>query len=492
MIDPMHKNTRCFIAVDSGAKSPTAKPVKKKEETFMRRNIHIPKQKKPNFQKLLGILRSRAAVPAILSAVLISFISVMSIFYTPCYEVFVQGRAVGITASASLGDIVDRANSQISTISGLPGDIRSDITYVFKLSSKSNLSDTETIFDNILKLSSNITYASVMSVDGQEVISLPSKEAAQAALHDLKMSYMATPETEVEILSDVTITPQYVPSDQVIPASSALDILSRSETVDITYTANEDDSVWSIAKQFNLSADKVLQLNPSLVGSVSPGDVLTLPAEKPIISVKTVCVETFEEDIPFDTEQTPDDSIYTGTTKIETEGSPGKQQVTAEIVRIDGRETTRNVLSAETLAVPAVKMLRVGTKPIPTDVGSGSFERPYVGTITSRFGSRWGGVHNGLDISGNLGDDIRVADNGIVTYAGWDGDFGNIVRVNHNNGYETWYAHLRAIYVSPGDVVEQGHIVGALGSTGFSTGPHLHFEVLLNGRNVDPETYYYG
>ena len=101
-------------------------------------------------------------------------------------------------------------------------------------------------------------------------------------------------------------------------------------------------------------------------------------------------------------------------------------------------------------------------------------------------GPRWGSYHRGIDIARPSNYTLKAADNGTVTYAGWDGSYGNKVVINHNNGYETVYAHLSSIGVSVGQVVAQGAKIGVMGSTGNSTGTHLHFEVLKNGALVNP------
>lgn len=114
---------------------------------------------------------------------------------------------------------------------------------------------------------------------------------------------------------------------------------------------------------------------------------------------------------------------------------------------------------------------------------------PVSGPITSGFGMRWGRLHAGVDIGVGFGTPIRAAASGTVVYAGWLGGYGNLVVVDHGAGLSTAYAHQQAIYVSTGQRVSQGETLGEVGSTGNSTGPHLHFEVRVNGSAVDPLGY---
>lgn len=114
---------------------------------------------------------------------------------------------------------------------------------------------------------------------------------------------------------------------------------------------------------------------------------------------------------------------------------------------------------------------------------------PVNGAVVSGFGMRWGRMHEGLDIAASSGTPIRAAAAGTVIYAGWLGGYGNLVVVDHGNGLATAYAHASAILVSVGQRVSQGDTIALVGSTGNSSGPHLHFEVRVNGAAVDPLGY---
>ena len=126
---------------------------------------------------------------------------------------------------------------------------------------------------------------------------------------------------------------------------------------------------------------------------------------------------------------------------------------------------------------------------------TGVYNWPINGQITSNFGYRHspGGIgstnHQGLDIAGNMGDPVAAADGGVVIMAGWYGGAGKTVQIQHDDGTVTQYSHLSWWDCNVGDTVAQGQTIGNVGSTGNSTGPHLHFGVLVNGSYVDPLTY---
>jgi len=128
-------------------------------------------------------------------------------------------------------------------------------------------------------------------------------------------------------------------------------------------------------------------------------------------------------------------------------------------------------------------------EPADTTPSAAGFTWPTSGQITSGFGPRWGRMHQGLDIAAPTGRPITAAKSGTVIVAGWSGGYGQLVVIDHGGGLATAYAHQSRIAVRTGDPVTQGGLVGFVGSTGHSTGPHLHFEVRVNGAARDPLPY---
>lgn len=119
---------------------------------------------------------------------------------------------------------------------------------------------------------------------------------------------------------------------------------------------------------------------------------------------------------------------------------------------------------------------------------------PVQGTVTSRFGhvsSIRSGAHTGTDIACPQGTPIKAVAAGTVTFADWNGSYGKLIKVSHGNGVETWYAHCSELYGTVGQQVNAGDVIAAVGSTGNSTGNHLHLEVRLNGSALNPQNYLY-
>lgn len=149
---------------------------------------------------------------------------------------------------------------------------------------------------------------------------------------------------------------------------------------------------------------------------------------------------------------------------------------------------SRSRQSATSTATPSATAA-TDTTTTSTEVGTGGWTWPAGGTVTSEFGYRWGRLHAGLDIGAPEGSPIWAARGGTVTYAGAMGGYGNLVLLDHGGGVSTAYAHQSAIMVSVGASVSAGQQIGQVGSTGNSTGPHLHFETRIGGNPQDPRSY---
>ena len=184
------------------------------------------------------------------------------------------------------------------------------------------------------------------------------------------------------------------------------------------------------------------------------------------------------------------------------------EQIVSDISEMSGKEenfiinekTTKNIdeMTINTLEVAKesiIKKLDIDkTKAIANINGIKIATLPISGTISSRYGavsSIRSSTHTGLDIAASIGTPIKVVASGTVTSAAYSGSYGNLVKVDHGAGVETWYAHTSKMYVSVGQEVKAGDVIAAVGNTGNSTGPHLHLEVRINGTHVNPQKYLY-
>jgi murein DD-endopeptidase MepM/ murein hydrolase activator NlpD len=180
-----------------------------------------------------------------------------------------------------------------------------------------------------------------------------------------------------------------------------------------------------------------------------------------------------------------DDTMRAGQIQTIKPGKNGMKKVTFLVTKANGYMMDQELVDEEIIEQPVPEYAKKGTKVILGE-GSGKFIWPVIGAkLSDYFGMRWGKMHKGVDITGNR--NIVVADNGIVTYTGDKGDgYGNKVVVDHKNGYVTVYGHLSKIETTKGKIVEKGEKIGVMGSTGDSTGVHLHFEIQRNGVAENP------
>ena len=181
------------------------------------------------------------------------------------------------------------------------------------------------------------------------------------------------------------------------------------------------------------------------------------------------------------------------TEKREISKASADQQRTYQFLRSRRQEYEKRVRQLEASSLEIERFIKSRGK--STATSSGRFNWPITGRIVSKFGYRrhplWGGfhLHTGVDIAAPYGKPIICADSGEVIYSGWWDGYGKAVVIDHGRGYTTVYGHMSRIYMQVGQKVEKSQVIGLIGSTGFSTGPHLHFEIRYNGKPVDPLPY---
>lgn len=230
-----------------------------------------------------------------------------------------------------------------------------------------------------------------------------------------------------------------------------------------THVVAQGENLHSIARKHGIDVDTIMGANSELDSDViHPGQQLSILSEKGVLHI-----------------------VKEGQTfwSIARQYGLDWQKIHADNLELE----------AEVLQ-PGQKLFIRGAKPHNEgDVSRGNTELslrwPAKGVISSPFGYRWGTLHTGIDVAADIGEPIYAAHSGRITYAGWMGGYGLTVVVNHGRGWETLYGHTSALYVAPGDTVQSGQPIAAVGNTGYSTGPHLHFEVREQGTPQNPIRY---
>ena len=338
----------------------------------------------------------------------------------------------------------------------------------------------------------------VITVNGRDVVALASEEQARSVISDLRGTYAQAVASEgnatledIYIREDVGIAHKEVPSSMFRKEEEAVRVLSRGTDKVLSYVVQRGDSLWSIAQANNMTLDDLLKANPEIRDSefIREGQNLNLVVADPYVTVASKEIVKYTVSIPYSVEVSYDPNMWPWQERVTQEGVSGRKEITQEIARENGKEISRVTISEKVLSYPVTCKLVRGSKQVPP-MGSGQMAWPVQGQITSYYGWRWGEFHQGVDIGADTGTPIIAADSGMISFAGWNGGYGYLVKIDHGGGKETWYGHMSKIAVHVGDEVSKGDVIGYVGSTGNSTGPHLHFEVHVNGATKDPLSFY--
>lgn len=278
-------------------------------------------------------------------------------------------------------------------------------------------------------------------------------------------------------------------------ADEALARLNQNKDEAQLYTVQSGDNMWDIAQKFNISFRDLATYNPDIeLDKIWPNNIITLQPSKPSLDVIITTTQTVEEAIPFTNEIQYDNTMISTARVVVKPGVEGKKNVTYDIKTINGFPSTVEVVNEEILSEPVSGILKVGTQKTARRTSTNNFGVT-TGRLSSGFGYRLHPItgrrdfHYGIDISGPTGTPVKSYASGTVTRATFSSGYGRYVVVNHGGGLSTLYAHMSSISVSVGTRVDVGTQIGKMGSTGLSTGSHLHFEVNRNGTRVNPLGY---
>ena len=291
----------------------------------------------------------------------------------------------------------------------------------------------------------------------------------------------------------IEVVDTYMMEDAITPVEDAIAQITSIEEKNAIYEVQEGDTLSQIAEKVNIDMDKIISLNDAIENELSVirvGQEITITQPEPPLSVERQEQVYYEEDYDADIVYVDNDDWYTTQEKTLQEPSAGHRKVAVLVSYRNEKEVSREILKEEVVMEAVPKIVEKGTKIPP------SFIKPISGgRLSSTFGRRKAPTrgastyHKGIDWSVPRGTAVYASSGGTVTKAGWGGGYGYVVYVRHPNGAETRYAHLSKVLVSAGQTVKQGQKVALSGNTGISTGPHLHFELYLNGTPVNPLKY---
>lgn len=417
------------------------------------------------------------------------------------YQVLVGDESLGyVSDPAVIDEILQELIASYKEETGLEVSVVEEVTTARVNSfSRLPLLERPELEAVLSQKTSLMAHGIAVVVDGDEVLLLRTRKEAEDILEDLKAAYIEritakgnTQVESVEMKQEVSLVPRAFSPDQVVDPETAVRILERGSDAVRTYVVARGDTIWTIARNNGLTVEGLIQANPQ-VGSgnlIHPGDRLNLVVAEPYITFTSVETYVYTERIPFSTQTVYDNTLWPWQRVVRKAGVYGKREISVSITRDEGKETGRTVISQKVLSEPEAQVVVQGTKEIP-DRGTGSYVWPTSGgTITSGYGWRRGEFHQGIDIAAPWGTSVKAADSGVVTSVGWRGGYGLAVVIDHGKDRQTLYAHLSSAVVKVGDFVDKAQLIAKIGNTGRSTGPHLHFEVHIDGRAVNPIQFY--
>ncbi|MEW6698112.1 MAG: peptidoglycan DD-metalloendopeptidase family protein [Bacillota bacterium] len=397
----------------------------------------------------------------------------------------VDGQVVAVVknkavAEAVVSSLVKEQQEKVSNVKSLQ-----KITYT------TTGEKTDIISEEELKqlLAQRLTFeatAAGIEVNGSLKAAVKDKATAEEVLKKLKQSYQTGPEFKVEFQEKVAVVDVPVRADRVLPPQVALNRLKGESDTPRYYTVKDGDTLWDIAIACKVSPDDLLANNPGFEPETMQigQKIKMVGVPDPIINVMAVAEKTVKEEIVLAQQVKKNPKLPFGKTKVIQKGETGEKEVTYRIIAVNGLETERQVLQEKILKEAKPQIIERSAQ---TMVASRGY-RPG-GAILSPFGMRNGRMHTGIDLGRPYGSPVGAYNSGRVVRAGWYGGYGKCVDINHGNGIVTRYAHLSTINVSVGQSVDRGQNIGRIGSTGRSSGPHLHFEVIVNGVPRNPIGY---
>lgn len=400
---------------------------------------------------------------------------------TLCYAVSTDGAPplAFVQGTDTVRRAVSQVEDQVSQILQSEYNYTQETTMALTIAPKNKLQDPDELTHSLMETVEQVRAEYILTIDGLPVAACESQQAIDQALWAVKERYRTQFTVVAYFGNTVSVEEGYLPAQtEVLDADALVQRLTQPRS------------------QVQAAMDDLAQaLAPAEEAGVLPAFAATEETEAfqedlPVLTVRTVEEVTYTQPVDPQVQEVADSTLLVGEEKVLVEGTPGLAEYTDRVTYAQGREEYRETMSTNLLIQPVPTQVAVGTAQ-GAEGAKGRFLWPLEGRISSPFGDRtiFGGesFHRGLDIAAPSGTPIAASASGQVIWSGEKGTYGNLVKLDHGNGYVSYYAHCSALLVEEGDWVEQGQTIALVGSTGRSTGPHCHFELLWQGELLDPQ-----
>lgn len=417
------------------------------------------------------------------------------------YQLELNGKEIGVVSSPTVIQEWLDANLNKGGKQSNTSELKLADRITFKEQKELNgRYDNEAALEALFKKTELKVSAVKFEVEGNIVGYATNQQEIDKALAKLKQQYVGNSKANVAAasLDDQAKVKQVkfketvgtgrssAPASEILSAEELVQVLSKGFITPTIHTVSEGDCLGCIANKYGVKLSDIFDNNPGLNENLllQIGQQINVTVSKPLLTVEVTEEIVENEGIPFNLETRTTDKLPKGETRVIQPGKEGTKRTTYQITKENGKTVERKVIWEETVTKPIAKIVERGTKVVsPT----GNMTWPAKGVLTSRYGQRWGRLHKGLDIAGS--GSIQATEGGKIAFAGWYGDYGKAVIIDHGNGVQTLYGHMKSLSVSEGEQVSKGTAIGIMGSTGDSTGVHVHFEVRKGGQVQNPMKY---
>jgi murein DD-endopeptidase MepM/ murein hydrolase activator NlpD len=297
----------------------------------------------------------------------------------------------------------------------------------------------------------------------------------------------------IEFEQKIEVVEAYLLDEELMDLETAVNLVTKEQETQKIYKVVSGDTLSQICLANDIPMEELIAINDALESentTIRVDQELIINVPEPELSIISKKQQVYTEDYEAEVEYVPNDEWYTTKTVTLQEPSAGRHKVAAVVEYKNGQEQSVEILKEEVYAEAVPKIVERGTQVPPTYI------KPISGgTLSSGFGARSAPTkgastyHKGIDWATPTGTTVYASNAGTVSFAGWASGYGYAVFIEHADGRQTRYGHLSKVLVSAGQTVSQGQKIALSGNTGVSTGPHVHFEIRINGTAVNPLKY---